>query len=315
MYRTFARFAPLREMHFRSVATRSYILHLPFYILHFTIVKKIFRVLFFFFAALYVVIDLFESVEEENVPMPVQESDGDYDIGDTLGRFPSIRHHRVWKDLDDSQHALTFAIRGRDNDESFNYRDNVEVAEDGTEKGFWHNLYLDLYDHDKSVLQPLTDSLMALAVKDGLKDGRLVYAAVSMIQDVKYSYILQSDSCFAHTDYPCVPIQRYGVLSPVEFMYSLSGDCDTRTLLLFTLLKGLGYDPIIVNSYQYKHSMLAVDIPTTGDFFIHKGRKFYFWETTAKGWLPGMLPPDMNNPDYWTIILDYEFQADPSRTY
>jgi hypothetical protein len=61
--------------------------------------------------------------------------------------------------------------------------------------------------------------------------------------------------------------------------------------------------------------MLAVDVPTEGDYFEHNGRKFYFWETTAMGWLPGMLPPDMNNTDYWTIILDYEFQADPTRNY
>jgi hypothetical protein len=275
--------------------------------------KRLVRVLFFFFAVLYVIIHLFDSSEGE-VPV-VAEADGDYDALDTLGQYASMVHHRVWKDLDESEHAITFAIRNDDNEDSFGYRDEVNVVEDGTEKGFWHNLYLDLYNHDKNTLQPLTDSLMAVSVKDGLQENALVYATVSMVQDIKYNYILHSDSCFTHMDYPCVPLQRYGILSPVEFMYSLAGDCDTRTVLLFTLLKNLGYDPVIVNSYQYKHSMLAVDIPTTGDYFIHKGRKFYFWETTARGWLPGMLPPDMNNPDYWTIILDYEFQADASRTY
>jgi hypothetical protein len=117
--------------------------------------KKVFRVLFFFFAALYVIIHLFDSVDEEITY--VQESDGDYDSSDTVGQFVSLTHHRVWKDLDDSQHALTFGITSREDDDSFKYRDEVEVAEDGTEKGFWHNLYLDLYDHDKSSLQPMSD--------------------------------------------------------------------------------------------------------------------------------------------------------------
>ncbi len=240
------------------------------------------------------------------------QPDGDYDFHDSLA---TVVHHRVWKDLDDNERSFSFGISDIDNEDAFRFRDNVNVVEDGTEKGFWHNLYLDLYDHDKNILQPLRDSLQDLAIKDNLKTDGLLYATVSMVQDIEYNYVLQSDSCFTHSDHPCVPLQRYGVLSPVEFMYSLAGDCDTRTLLLFTLLKNLGYDPIIVNSYQYKHSMLAVDMPITGDFFIHKGRKFYFWETTSRGWLPGMLPPDMNNPDYWTIILDYEFQADPTRTY
>ena len=187
--------------------------------------------------------------------------------------------------------------------------------EDGTEKTFWKNFYFELYKHDESLLNSIKDSIRVLADREEIKTEGMIYTAVSLIQDIPYNYILPDDSCSIHTDFPCVPLQRYGVLSPIEFLYTLSGDCDTRTVLLFTLLKKLGFDPIIVNSAQYRHSMLAVDVASEGDYFIHKGRKFYFWETTNTGWLPGMLPPDMNNTDYWTILLDYEFQADPTRDY
>ena len=92
----------------------------------------------------------------------------------------------------------------------------------------------------------------------------------------------------------------------MEFLYSLSGDCDTRSVLLYTLLKQVEIDPIIVISNEYAHAMIAVDIPGAGDYIIHKGKKFYFWETTNTGWLPGMLPPGVNNLAYWRVTLDHE---------
>jgi len=276
--------------------------------------KKIFRTIFFLLIALYVVINLFPTTTETSTT-PTEHEEDDFDKSDTIGQEVIVTHNRVWKDADASRRTLQFSIGSSTDNSSFWYRDTVEVVEDGTEKTFWHNLYYDLYEHDRAYLAPLQDSLMSLAQKNSIQKTDLAYTAVTFVQDIPYNYILPYDSCSFHSDYPCVPLQRYGVLSPMEFLYSLSGDCDTRTVLLFALLKNMGYDPIIVNSAQYRHSMLAVDIPTQGDYFMHKGRKFYFCETTATGWMPGMLPPDMTNVDYWTIILDYEFEADPTRSY
>ena len=279
--------------------------------------KKIFRVLFFFFLGLFLLVNFFSSIEDTTTTLPPDDEFTleDFDLYDTLNSEITATHYRVWRDANGEKRTMKFSVPTSANDESFHYRDTVKSPKVVTEKAFWNNFYFMLYDHDKGKLNVLQDSLTTLALRNGIQKNDLLYTTVSMIQDIKYNYILSADSCASHTDFPCVPLQRFGILSPVEFLYSLTGDCDTRTVLLFTLLKNLGYDPIIVNSYQYGHSMLAVDIPSEGDFFTHKGRKFYFWETTSTGWMPGMLPPDMANKDYWTIILDYEFQADPTRTY
>ena len=276
--------------------------------------KKVFRIIFFFFIGLYLVIHFFDSIESP-AEAPTEFETDDFDKVDTLEQEIMVTHNRVWKDADDSKRALQYQVSSLTEFSSFYYRDTVNVAEDGTEKTFWHNFYFGLYNHDKNQLAPLQDSLKALAATQNIPKHELAYTIVSFVQDIPYHYILSDDSCSTHTDFPCVPSQRYGVLSPIEFLYSLSGDCDTRTVLLFTLLKNMGYSPVIVNSAQYGHSMLAIDIPTEGDFFEHKGRKFYFWETTATGWMPGMLPPEMSNKDYWTIILDHEYEADPTRSY
>lgn len=277
--------------------------------------KKVIRVIFFLFAGLFLIARFYLATEDDLNPPPYEIWAEDSDTVDTLQNEILLTHNRTWTDVGNTYRSLKYSLSSASATKSSNFRNSIDVSFDGQEKVYWKDIYAGLYHHDQSELNALEDSIRALAKRELIQDQELIYSVVSFVQDIPYNYIISTDSCDSHMDHPCLPLQRFGVLSPVEFLYSLAGDCDTRTVLLFTLLKKLGYDPIIVNSAPYRHSMLAVDVPTEGDYFIHKGRKFYFWETTATGWLPGMLPPDMNNIDYWTIILDYEFQTDPTRNY
>ena len=49
--------------------------------------------------------------------------------------------------------------------------------------------------------------------------------------------------------------------------------------------------------------MIALNIPTQGDYIEHRGVRYYYWETTAVGWPAGMLPPSVSNSDYWEVAL------------
>ncbi len=102
---------------------------------------------------------------------------------------------------------------------------------------------------------------------------------------------------------PCIGNVPLGIISPYEFIHSLYGDCDTRSVLLYVLLAEMGFDPMIVVSDEYAHAMLALNVQAQGDHIRHEGKKYYFWETTAAGWPIGMLPPDVNNINYWKIAL------------
>jgi hypothetical protein len=50
--------------------------------------------------------------------------------------------------------------------------------------------------------------------------------------------------------------------------------------------------------------MLGINLPYAGDHKRYRGRNFYFWETTNVGWMPGVIPPDWGNIDYWEVVLD-----------
>ncbi len=50
-----------------------------------------------------------------------------------------------------------------------------------------------------------------------------------------------------------------GVYAPVEFVSNLRADCDTRTVMIYTLLSRFNYDVAILNSEKYRHSVLGLN--------------------------------------------------------
>jgi hypothetical protein len=86
-------------------------------------------------------------------------------------------------------------------------------------------------------------------------------------------------------------------------MATLKGDCDTRTLLLFTLLTHYGYDVAILSSEVYAHSLLGICLPLGGRVFPYRGRQYVLWETTAPGVRPGLIPAEVNDLRHWRISL------------
>ena len=82
------------------------------------------------------------------------------------------------------------------------------------------------------------------------------------------------------------------------------GDCDTRTIFLYTLLKKYNYDVVILNSIVYKHSILGINLPTSGSNYKYdNGRRYYAWETTAKDMKRGLMSPSWSNMNNWFIAL------------
>jgi hypothetical protein len=162
-----------------------------------------------------------------------------------------------------------------------------------------------LHNRDFDSLKPLADSLLKIGTTRNLDRNEFADMVVTFVQDIPYSFVLSTEECLTREpNINCVQNQRFGLLSPIEFLHTLTGDCDTRTLLLYSLFKHFNYNPIIVNSWKYLHSMLLLDVVASGDYLEHKGQHFYFWETTAKGWEAGDLPPDVTDLSSWQIILD-----------
>ena len=145
---------------------------------------------------------------------------------------------------------------------------------------------------------------------------RIQFAEVitSCIQDIPYTLILDNE-CDAGKykddfikDYlksggQCEGYTKFGILTPVEFMGSLKGDCDTRTLLLFTILNHYQFDVAIFGSELYKHSIIGINLPFSGVSKIVNGNRYVFWETTAPGIKPGFFPSEISDIRFWNVNL------------
>lgn len=264
--------------------------------------KKFLLFTFIVFFLFFWMVGMFQSCTD-NVSYENPREETDTDFYDSAESIHTIS--RQWLDyFNNENYSTRYSLLEQWHNDAYKARNDFDVENWQSDEDFWQQVYTKLYDQSKNQLAFLEDSLQHIG--DSLQLSREDFArmVVSFVQDIPYNYIL-SDSCNAkHSDFPCVPFVKYGILSPIEFLCTLHGDCDTRTVLIFTLLKNFGYEPVIVNSNQYLHSMIALDIPTTGDYLEHKGKRYAFWETTNVGWLPGMLPPEMNNTNYWHVILD-----------
>lgn len=138
---------------------------------------------------------------------------------------------------------------------------------------------------------------------------------VSCIQDIPYAYIFQ-DKCLPADQYEssirtllercpecCMGNIMYGIQNPVSFMQNLKGDCDTRTVMIYCVLKHFGYDVAILNSDFYRHSILGINLPASGHNKIYNGKKYMLWETTAKYFPIGNLPSTYNDISHWNVVL------------
>ncbi len=112
----------------------------------------------------------------------------------------------------------------------------------------------------------------------------------------------------------CIAEITYGVLSPEQFTYFQKGDCDSKTIFGYFVLKHLKstfnidetqLDIKVLYSKLYRHTVLGIYILNTNnvgnDFIKFKGKKYYAWEVTGRYPL-GFLPSSINDMSHWEIL-------------
>jgi hypothetical protein len=103
---------------------------------------------------------------------------------------------------------------------------------------------------------------------------------------------------------PCLANIPGGIQSPYEFLHNLKGDCDTRSVLGYSILTEMHIPASVWVSEAYGHSVLGVGLPVgTGSYKEIDGMKHYAVELTSKGYRLGMISASNRNMNNWTITL------------
>lgn len=212
---------------------------------------------------------------------------------------------RSWIDYHNTDYCMQYATKINDYQSGYNHRANYMDDVSMEQDEFWNRLYQNLYMSNRAYLSGLQDSLWKIKTERDLDRSEFAEMVTSFVQDIPYVYVLDAEKCVDQKEkaVDCLEGERFGILSPIEFLYTLKGDCDTRTVLLYTLFKHFGYHPKIAVSWVYLHSMLLLDVPSPGYSMNYQGENYVFWETTAAGWKSGEIPADMTTVENWKILL------------
>jgi hypothetical protein len=205
-----------------------------------------------------------------------------------------------WIDFNNISHSITFSFP----------KNSYELARENRKNSYD---YEPLFLHDKSLLRDLINKMIAEIKKNNLKHLEAIEYVCSSIQYIPYTLILSSDgieypvnsgqfvkcpcdlpfgsftnNCASVTSNGCCNnVDPFGVYSPLEFAVKKTGDCDTRALLAFTILKEMGFDVAVMVSESQSHSVLGIYLPSsvnlstgTNEF----GKKYVLWELTSPDW-------------------------------
>ena len=252
--------------------------------------------------------------QQEVVDVDPNNTDDSNHIPETSEeRKKYARIHLKWKDLGGRKYEGTFAIKVEDTRKSAYKLRSLKNRNYNSYGPIYNEVYLE----DRNYLNDLYTMLDSIRIKKEQNNAQFAQAIVTMVQSIDYVLILEQ-SCedaslvnneniqeMLSNNVPCDGNAPFGIKTPTEFLTTLKGDCDTRTLLLYTIFKHYKYNVAIINSDFYGHSMLGLQLKNVqGAYKSVQGKRYYFWETTGKGFNIGQLPRGMGNLNYWKIEIN-----------
>ena len=225
-----------------------------------------------------------------------------------------------WFDFKERNYNATYNTSAQDFEQEL--RAHQQIA-DEAQKQPSEEMYSFLYAKMVNLDQTKIDSVVAI-FKDSVQTKKLSPIAtaemvVTFIQEIPY-YLVHDRSCkevlqnsgsaffkeYHRQKKPCLSEVPFGVQSPFEFLHNLKGDCDTRSLLAFAILKKLNIPCSVWISQTYGHSILGVGLPVgVGMYKNVAGVKQYGVELTAKGYKLGAVSPSQNVTSNWDVTLTF----------
>lgn len=94
----------------------------------------------------------------------------------------------------------------------------------------------------------------------------------------------------------------FGVLPPALVLKEGWGDCDSKALLAVMMLETLGIEAVVLTSATFKHAAIGLALPGSDRRFRFEGRPWQYAELTVPGWPIGMVPPEVDMPQFWEAV-------------
>lgn len=313
-----------------------YIVPLFVIVLLFTLFEDLFKWIFRVVACLFVLVFLFsviitwgggkrnynpqplivDNARESNPEIRPVTDTAHTDGADSLPKTTKdtiITRYRSWQDYNGNHFEGSYQVKASDFNKAHGYKSTLEIHQPN-HKSYDEMVYR-LKEYDKNKLSGLYKLLDSISAGNNLNEIQFAEMAVSFVQDIPYTLILANDckvslynddftrKYLSRPDARCSGNQKFGINTPVEFLATLNGDCDTRTLLLYTVFSHYGYDVALLCSEQYGHSLLGINLPIDGTAYTYNNQRYVLWETTSPHLRPGLVSAEISNLNNWRISI------------
>lgn len=253
--------------------------------------------------------------ESNSVVTPIVDNNSNNVVNPNNIRYNDswIKRYRVWKDYNGNKYEGYYQLKKSDWDNSTGYKNSLSISSNNYNA--YDQVVYRIKEFDKNKLNrvyPLFDSIAKANKLDKIRFAEMV---VSFVQDIPYVLVLEDDcnpnlyndsftrKYLSNPNAKCDGYQKFGINTPVEFLTNLKGDCDTRTLLLYTIFTHYDYDVALMSSEYYGHSILGINLPLSGVAYTYHNQRYILWETTIKNAKPGNIPEEVSNLNNWRISL------------
>lgn len=249
-------------------------------------------------------------------PKQVKTDDSNFDDPDY-----EIEKEINWYDFITNKYGLKYITTVKSFFETQKNHSSVDKLYSKTSKNpisYFNKLYSNLEEFDNKKIDSIVKVLGKKATDKKLNQIQTAEMVVAFIQEIPYVLVHQN-SCeqVMHSDKedsfivtyhqdkkPCLPNIPGGVQSPYEFLHNLKGDCDTRSLLGYAILKKMNISASVWVSQAYGHSILGVGLPVgNGVSKSINGLNHYGVELTSKGFRLGVISPQQRDMSNWNIAL------------
>lgn len=276
------------------------------------ILRWLFTILSFCFLLMFLY-SIFSIIKKPYYPPVVSNNDTINKIKVDTSNIDTIKHFASWVDYDNNNFTGTFWTLKKDYVEANNYKTNLNINSN-SEQGY-NQMLSSLSTNDVSKLNGVYAMFDSIKQNKKLDSLQFAQSIVSFVQTIPYAVVLPQGcdaslyndefikNYLSSEDAKCDGFEKFGINTPVEFLSTLKGDCDTRTLLLYTLLSHYNYDVAIFSSSYYSHSILGINLPFTGATKNIDNKDYVLWETTAQGISPGVIPTQISNLNYWYLSI------------
>ena len=151
----------------------------------------------------------------------------------------------------------------------------------------WYLKFDRIYKYSIPFFKKLVLGLKPLFTAEALSPEQTLAFVIQMVQSIEYWIPEQNGSS--------------GFFSPIWVLATLKGDCDSRSVLLYGILKTMGYDMAIFYSSAYQHIMCGINIPANGVFMTCKGKNYYFIESITPNSPIGAIRKDWSDLSGWVV--------------